>query len=181
MTMQRHLLEASTTLPTRNDVIVATPTAPTIHAAVAAASSSVASTLVARLMDVVSVSKVENGSHTSGTLMSLAGHHGGDGGGNIDMTVTSSVSSSLSAFAYTTTSAAMLMLDDFNDNFNATTTTATPGQITTEVPYESYTMRPETYMVPIIFILIFLVGVLGNGLLVLVFIRHSAMRNVPNT
>lgn len=51
----------------------------------------------------------------------------------------------------------------------------------TEMPFQPYEMRPETYMVPIIFLLIFVVGVLGNGLLVLVFVRHTAMRNVPNT
>lgn len=52
---------------------------------------------------------------------------------------------------------------------------------TTEVPYIPYEVRPETYLVPIIFGLIFIVGVLGNGVLVVVFVRHRAMRNVPNT
>lgn len=52
---------------------------------------------------------------------------------------------------------------------------------TTETPYQPYEHRPETYMVPIIFGLIFIVGVLGNGTLVVVFLRHRAMRNVPNT
>lgn len=52
---------------------------------------------------------------------------------------------------------------------------------TTEIPYESYELRPETYMVPIIFGFIFIVGVLGNGTLIIVFLRHRAMRNVPNT
>ncbi|KAK9507062.1 hypothetical protein O3M35_008886 [Rhynocoris fuscipes] len=44
-----------------------------------------------------------------------------------------------------------------------------------------YSERPETYVVPIVFAIIFLVGVLGNGTLVLIFIRHRTMRNVPNT
>lgn len=52
---------------------------------------------------------------------------------------------------------------------------------TTEIPYQPYERRPETYMVPIIFGLIFIVGVIGNGTLVIVFLRHRAMRNVPNT
>ena len=52
---------------------------------------------------------------------------------------------------------------------------------TTEIPYESYALRPETYMVPIIFGFIFVVGVIGNGTLIIVFLRHRAMRNVPNT
>jgi hypothetical protein len=50
-----------------------------------------------------------------------------------------------------------------------------------EVGYIPYNMRPETYIVPVLFALIFVVGVLGNGTLVLIFIRNSNMRNVPNT
>ena len=50
-----------------------------------------------------------------------------------------------------------------------------------EFVYVPYSMRPETYIVPVVFALIFVVGVLGNGTLVLIFIRHSNMRNVPNT
>nr|XP_029724258.1 neuropeptide CCHamide-1 receptor-like [Aedes albopictus]XP_029724259.1 neuropeptide CCHamide-1 receptor-like [Aedes albopictus] len=52
---------------------------------------------------------------------------------------------------------------------------------TTEVPYTPYVRRPETYIVPILFAAIFIVGVLGNGTLIIVFLRHRAMRNVPNT
>lgn len=48
-------------------------------------------------------------------------------------------------------------------------------------PYQPYYERPETYIVPTIFALIFVVGVVGNGTLVAVFVRHKAMRNVPNT
>lgn len=44
-----------------------------------------------------------------------------------------------------------------------------------------YNVRPETYVVPVIFFLIFVIGVLGNGTLVLIFIRNKHMRNVPNT
>ncbi|XP_058836442.1 neuropeptide CCHamide-1 receptor [Topomyia yanbarensis] len=51
----------------------------------------------------------------------------------------------------------------------------------TEVPYTPYERRPETYIVPILFAIIFVVGVLGNGTLIIVFLRHRAMRNVPNT
>lgn len=51
----------------------------------------------------------------------------------------------------------------------------------TEVPYTPYEYRPETYIIPIIFAIIFIVGVLGNGTLVIVFLRHRTMRNVPNT
>ncbi|XP_039294765.1 neuropeptide CCHamide-1 receptor [Nilaparvata lugens] len=48
----------------------------------------------------------------------------------------------------------------------------------TVIPLED---RPETYVVPVIFALIFLVGVVGNGTLVFIFARHRNMRNVPNT
>ncbi|KAF5296488.1 hypothetical protein FQR65_LT01477 [Abscondita terminalis] len=47
--------------------------------------------------------------------------------------------------------------------------------------YTPYPERPETYIVPVLFFIIFVVGVLGNGTLVVVFLRHRAMRNVPNT
>lgn len=46
------------------------------------------------------------------------------------------------------------------------------------IPFSS---RPETYIVPVVFAIIFVVGVLGNGTLIVVFLRHRAMRNVPNT
>ncbi|XP_050101301.1 neuropeptide CCHamide-2 receptor-like [Anopheles aquasalis] len=46
------------------------------------------------------------------------------------------------------------------------------------VPYEQ---RPETYIVPVVFALIFIVGIVGNGTLVVIFLRHRAMRNIPNT
>ncbi|XP_058055615.1 neuropeptide CCHamide-2 receptor-like [Anopheles bellator] len=46
------------------------------------------------------------------------------------------------------------------------------------VPYEE---RPETYIVPVVFALIFIVGIVGNGTLVVIFLRHRAMRNIPNT
>lgn len=47
--------------------------------------------------------------------------------------------------------------------------------------YIPYSERLETYLVPIVFAIIFLAGVIGNGTLVLIFLRHRAMRNVPNT
>lgn len=52
---------------------------------------------------------------------------------------------------------------------------------TTERPYEEYRQRPETYLVPFIFSIIFIVGVAGNGSLIFLFLRHRTMRNVPNT
>lgn len=47
--------------------------------------------------------------------------------------------------------------------------------------YVPYKLRPETYIVPVVFLLILIVGVAGNGALVLTLLRHANMRNVPNT
>lgn len=47
--------------------------------------------------------------------------------------------------------------------------------------YTPYVQRPETYIVPLLFAIIFVVGVLGNGTLIVIFLRHRAMRNIPNT
>jgi len=46
--------------------------------------------------------------------------------------------------------------------------------------YVPYIDRPETYIVPVLFAIIFIIGVLGNGTLILIFLRHRTMRNVPN-
>ncbi|XP_055840244.1 neuropeptide CCHamide-1 receptor [Episyrphus balteatus] len=51
----------------------------------------------------------------------------------------------------------------------------------TETPYVPYVHRPETYIVPVLFAFIFIVGVLGNGTLIVVFLGVRQMRNVPNT
>ena len=40
--------------------------------------------------------------------------------------------------------------------------------------------RPEAVIVPVIFAIIFLVGVLGNGTLVFIVTRHKKLRNAPN-
>jgi bombesin-like receptor 3 len=48
-------------------------------------------------------------------------------------------------------------------------------------PYIPYKERPETYIVPILFFLILVVGVIGNGVLVFTLLRHANMRNIPNT
>lgn len=51
----------------------------------------------------------------------------------------------------------------------------------TEEDYTPYEKRYETYIVPILFFFIFVVGTIGNGTLVFVFLRHKAMRSIPNT
>lgn len=56
-----------------------------------------------------------------------------------------------------------------------------PAEANSSTEYVPYYTRPETYIVPVVFAIIFVVGVLGNGTLIIVFLRHRAMRNVPNT
>lgn len=46
------------------------------------------------------------------------------------------------------------------------------------VPYEK---RLETYIVPVLFFIIFVVGIVGNWTVCVIFIKHPSMRNVPNT
>lgn len=43
-----------------------------------------------------------------------------------------------------------------------------------------YAQRLETYIVPVVFGIIFLVGTIGNSLVILIFLRHQSMRSVPN-
>lgn len=66
-------------------------------------------------------------------------------------------------------------------NYINTTMAAATVNTVVDVPYEDYKYRPETYIVPIIFGIIFIAGLTGNGMLIAVFIKHRAMRNVPNT
>lgn len=63
-------------------------------------------------------------------------------------------------------------------DFAGNITSDTNGQ---EQKYTPYSERPETYFVPIIFLLILLIGLTGNGVLALTILRHTNMRNVPNT
>lgn len=63
-------------------------------------------------------------------------------------------------------------------------TAATVGQHNASIEESSYVKvldRPETYIVTVLYTLIFIVGVLGNGTLVIIFFRHRSMRNIPNT
>lgn len=51
----------------------------------------------------------------------------------------------------------------------------------TEQDYPPYSARIETYLVPILFGIIFLSGIVGNWTVCVIFIKHPSMRNVPNT
>lgn len=63
----------------------------------------------------------------------------------------------------------------------AVATTAAVHNVSEEDDYVRPMDRPETYLVIVLFTLIFIVGVLGNGTLVIIFFRHRSMRNIPNT
>ena len=69
---------------------------------------------------------------------------------------------------------AMEDMDDLGTNITANITEEDPGFI----PYDQ---RPETYVVPTVFSIIFIVGALGNGSLILIFLRHRRTGNIPNT
>jgi hypothetical protein len=60
------------------------------------------------------------------------------------------------------------------DDFNVT-------EYTNGSDYIPYDKRLETYVVPVLFSLIFFVGIVGNWTICVIFIRHPSMRNVPNT
>ena len=68
-------------------------------------------------------------------------------------------------------------------DFNQTLFNESQSQLAnvTEVPYIPYESRPETYIIPIVFALIFIIGVIGNGTLIIVFLRHRSMSTIPNT
>ncbi|XP_012261064.1 neuropeptide CCHamide-2 receptor isoform X2 [Athalia rosae] len=72
----------------------------------------------------------------------------------------------------------------FGVNYTANTTPSLNfefDQEDDENQYVPYNERPETYIVPVVFLIILVVGVAGNGALVLTLLRHANMRNVPNT
>ncbi|OAD61071.1 [Phe13]-bombesin receptor, partial [Eufriesea mexicana] len=64
---------------------------------------------------------------------------------------------------------------------NATTFPSVRGSEDEDNSYVPYVQRPETYIVPVVFSLILVVGLIGNGIVVYTLIRHPNMRNVPNT
>lgn len=42
--------------------------------------------------------------------------------------------------------------------------------------YQPYHLRPETYLVPLVFSGIFVTGVVGNGALIFMFLKHPTLR-----
>ena len=73
--------------------------------------------------------------------------------------------------------------DQFNVTqvVNASINMTLDEAIVDDTSYIPYSSRPETYLVPILFLIIFAVGLTGNGLLIFIFMRHKSLRNVPNT
>ncbi|XP_050523130.1 neuropeptide CCHamide-1 receptor-like [Daktulosphaira vitifoliae] len=65
-----------------------------------------------------------------------------------------------------------MIIDVVNDTSNIT--------LSTDDYENTYTQRPETYIVPILFAFIFIIGTVGNGSLVMIFFKHKNMINVPN-
>ncbi|XP_008486735.1 neuropeptide CCHamide-1 receptor-like [Diaphorina citri] len=71
-------------------------------------------------------------------------------------------------------------MDDLSSHINSTLMYYNLSNTSLSTDFKPYSERLETYLVPIVFAFIFVVGVLGNGTLVLIFINHKSMRNVPN-
>ncbi|XP_071525984.1 neuropeptide CCHamide-1 receptor-like [Panulirus ornatus] len=78
--------------------------------------------------------------------------------------------------------------EDMFKDLNMTDESLFPSNITDDASdgnatngYVPYYQRPETYIVPLLFALIFIVGVIGNGTLIVIFVRNKTLRNVPNT
>lgn len=51
----------------------------------------------------------------------------------------------------------------------------------TEPDYVPYHKRIETYLAPALFASIYIVGILGNGTIIITFLKNQSMRNIPNT
>lgn len=67
--------------------------------------------------------------------------------------------------------------EDFNETLSALVTQAPLGDsIEGEDRYKPYHLRPETYLVPIVFAVIFVTGVVGNGALIFMFLKHPKLR-----
>ena len=50
----------------------------------------------------------------------------------------------------------------------------------TDIPFKMLSNHPEAFVVPIIFTLIFIIGMIGNGTLIFTVLRNKNMRNTPN-
>ena len=68
------------------------------------------------------------------------------------------------------------------DIFKELTTMASHfGEEEDMAEYRPVWKRAETFVMAAVLGIIFIVGVLGNGTLIAIFLRHRGMRNIPNT
>ncbi|XP_011142848.1 neuropeptide CCHamide-1 receptor isoform X1 [Harpegnathos saltator] len=74
----------------------------------------------------------------------------------------------------------MMMMVIANDVLNTSRSPVIEEYDDVDDVYVPYDQRPETYIVPIVFSIILVVGVTGNGTLILILLCHANMRNVPN-
>ncbi|XP_011878935.1 PREDICTED: gastrin-releasing peptide receptor [Vollenhovia emeryi] len=90
-----------------------------------------------------------------------------------------SPSSSITIFMMTTRLTPLALITNYTEVNDSSNITKDINE--EEEEYTPYSDRPETYIVPIVFLLILLIGLTGNGVLALTILRHTNMRNVPNT
>jgi len=90
-----------------------------------------------------------------------------------------SPSSSITVLMMTTRLTPLALITNYTETSDFGNTTKDIND--DEEEYTPYSDRPETYIVPIVFLLILLIGLTGNGVLALTILRHTNMRNVPNT
>ncbi|XP_076284641.1 neuropeptide CCHamide-1 receptor-like isoform X1 [Lasioglossum baleicum] len=114
-------------------------------------------------------------------ILSDLGERGAAREGTPEVMIKSRTSVSPLSASWATTSSTILraatsnISSVYDDTFNQT-----KNETQNEEKYTPYEDRPETYIVPIVFLLILLIGLTGNGVLALTILRHSNMRNVPN-
>ncbi|XP_067628790.1 neuropeptide CCHamide-1 receptor [Eurosta solidaginis] len=129
----------------------------------------------------VTAMAVTNISSTNNNNNSLSFAHSrivDEGGGGVAVGVPTFIDNLMHVMS--TTGAAMVNNVNTSINNNGASLNGS-GMAATETPFLPYVMRPETYIVPVLFAFIFIVGVLGNGTLIVVFLGVRQMRNVPNT
>lgn len=78
-----------------------------------------------------------------------------------------------SAFNMTT----LTPFEDLNETLLLDSQSPSLGN-SSEEEYLPYHLRPETYLVPLVFAGIFVTGVVGNGALIFMFLKHPKLRLV---
>ncbi|KAJ6215454.1 hypothetical protein RDWZM_009954 [Blomia tropicalis] len=100
---------------------------------------------------------------------------------NIGMVSTAiSTSAGIGGVASSSSSAASALSSTSTTTIISTTITPDDPVSSTTSGYVPYNARPETYIVPIIFFFIFVLGTIGNGTVIYIFYQHKSMRTVAN-